>query len=142
MQDCSKIYNSHSPGLSNFHISFTFLHMITFKLHTCLRGNLKQRKRKLLRNLVYCFLSLCIQQTNMQTMIVKHQFHLYKLLVNKWSSYLFDQLPKCPVTKMSGYQIVRLPNCPVTKLSGYQIVGLPIIRPSECECMWTTNYLK
>ena len=47
-------------------------------------------------------------------MIVKH-FHLYKLLVNILSSYLFVRLPNCPVTKLSGYQIVWLPKCQLPK---------------------------
>ena len=36
----------------------------------------------------------------MQTMIVKHQFQLYKFLVNKLSSYQIVKLPNCQVTKL------------------------------------------
>ena len=92
---------------------------------------------KLLRNPVYCFF-LSIQQINMQTMIVKHQFQLYKLLANKLSSYQIVRLPNFQVTKLSSYQIFRLPNFQVTKFSGYKLLvtklsSYQIVRLRNCQ---------
>ena len=45
-----------------------------------------------------------IQQINIQTMIVKHKFELYKLLVTKFSSY------QAVGYQVVGYQIVNYQN--------------------------------
>ena len=70
---------------------------------------------------------------NMQTMFVKHQFQLYKLLVTKLSSYQIVKLSNCQVTKLSDYQIVRLPNCwfPNCWLPNYQVTKFLVTKLSS-----------